>query len=320
MAGTDDSTPRWSGQPVIRIVNRYERYHRHLAAWVDRNVPTLLVMGPPGTGKSCGYRSALGNRPYYVFGGRQSPLQVYMAIHDDPDRPVVLDDIAALLRDDNFRDLLKGLCDTGERTIRWGTTTGKLQGRANAVVCTCPVLIVINGMPKRDPDLEAILDRCDAIRFEPTKVEIIARMRALWPEDQALIDLLAELPVMPSLRTLDKARRWARSPHLDLMEELLAECGVPEPVVRLVEIMETVPADEWCARYMAVTDLTDRTYRRHRPLAERLLATRKSGEGRPIVRISGAPSGAWTTPTDTPIAGGDSTAEPSDGDAPDRAA
>ena len=113
----------------MRTIDTYERFHRHLAAWMAREMLCLLLLGPPGTGKSFGYRAALGNRGYHVFGGRQSPLHVYMTLQDDPDRPVVLDDISSLLRDDLFRDLLKGLTDTGPRVVRWGTTTAKLQGR-----------------------------------------------------------------------------------------------------------------------------------------------------------------------------------------------
>lgn len=264
----------WTAGRTIRKIDTYERLHRHFASWVDGEEPGLLVLGPAGTGKSFGYRTALGNRPYHVFGGRQSPLHVYITLHDDPRRPVVLDDISALLRDDQFRDMLKGLCDTGPRVIRWGTTTPKLQGRPTSFTCSCPVLIVLNTMPARDPDLEAILDRVDAIRFEPTKFEIIGRMRQLWPEDEDLIELLAELPAMPSLRTLDKARRWKRSAHLNLIEELLAECGVPEPVARLAQFMRRCPESEWCARYLADTGLTERSYRRHKQVALQLLACR----------------------------------------------
>ena len=281
----DARTPRWPNKRDIRTVDTYDRFHRHLAAWVAREMLCLLVLGPPGTGKSFGYRSALGNRPYVVFGGRQSPLHVYTTLHDDPDRPVVLDDISSLLRDDLFRDLLKGLMDTGPRVVRWGTTTSKLQGRPTSFACTCPVLIVLNNMPARDPDLEAILDRVDAIQFEPTKAEIIARMYELWPEDEELIELLAELPTMPSLRTLDKARRWKRSAHLNLIEELLAQCGVPEPVVRLAQIMEAFPEGQWLQQYVVATGgLTDRSYRRHKRIAEQLLACRRSTGGCPIVR------------------------------------
>jgi hypothetical protein len=275
---------------TVRKVDTYERFYRHLAAWVDREIDFLLVYGPQGTGKSCGYRTALGNRPFHVFGGRQSPLHVYLTLHDDPHRPVVLDDISSLLRDDTFRDMLKGLCDTGPRVVCWGTTTPKLQGRPTSFTATCPVLIVLNKIPARDPDLEAILDRCDAIRFEPTKAEIVARMYELWPDDGELIALLSELPAMPSLRTLEKARRWQRSAHLNMIEELLAECGVPKPVALLAQIMESLPEAEWCAKYVERTTLTDRSYRRHKHIALQLLACRNPQNRCPNVRSADPPS------------------------------
>jgi hypothetical protein len=288
----------------IRVVTTYERFHRHLAAWVAGEIPCLLVLGPAGTGKSFGYRDALGNRPYPLFGGRQSPLHVYLTLHDDPHRRVVLDDISSLLQDDTFRDMLKGLCDTGPRILRWGTTTSKLEGRPTSFTCTCPVLIVLNKMPARDPDLEAILDRVDAIHFNPTKAEILARMRELWPDDEDLIRLLAELPIRPSLRTLEKARRWKRSAHLNLIEELLAECGVREPVTRLVQIMTTFPKEQWFDQYVAATGgLTDRTFRRHKRVARRLLASRASRNGCPNVRTPGpaqVPAGGAEVPAPSP--------------------
>ena len=78
---------------------------------------------------------------------------------------------------------------------------------------------------------------------------------------------------MPSLRTLIKGKQWQKSKHLNLTEELFSECGVPEPVVTLVEIMQTSPRTEWSERYVAETGLTDRTFRRHKTIAEQLLGT-----------------------------------------------
>jgi hypothetical protein len=268
----------------MRKVDTYERFHRHIAAWLDREIDPVLVVGPPGVGKSHAYATRLGNRPYHRFGGRQTPLHVYKSLHDDPHLPVVLDDISALLQDDCFRDMLKGLCESGERNLHWGTTTSKLEGRTRSFCCTSPVLIVMNKIPSRDADVAAILDRCDAIEFAPTKSEVIIRMRELFPADAELIDLIAELPTLPSLRTLIKARRWQNSRHLKLVEELLAECGAPQAVVHLARIIENHPENEWCARYLAETGLTDRTYRRHKRLALQLVDCRASPQPCPDVR------------------------------------
>ncbi len=271
---------------MLRKIDTYERFQRHIAAWADCEIECLLILGRGGTGKTHSYKSALGNRPYHLFGGRQSPLHVYLTLHDAPHLPIVLDDISSLLRDQNFRDMLKGLLEIERRVVRWGTTTAKLERRRSSFTCTSPVLIVMNRMPSRDPDVAAILDRCDAIEFEPTKSEVIAQMRAIFPEDGALIDLLAELPAIPSLRTLVKARKWQKSKHLNLIQELLDECGVPEPVAQLAQIMESLPQSQWCQRYSADTGLTDRTYRRHKVLAVQLVECRRSSNRCPNVRPS----------------------------------
>ena len=179
---------------------------------------------------------------------------------------------AALLRDDNFLDLLKSLCEILKiKTIHWGTTTSKLEGRANSFRCTSRVLIVMNEMPTNRADVRAVLDRCDAVRFVPTKKEIIARMRQAFPQDAALIDLLERAVVLPSLRTVIKARQWQQSKHLDLLEELLSECELPDGVHTLIKIMTGHPEREWCKRYVEETGLTDRSYRRHKDKAAQIV-------------------------------------------------
>ncbi len=268
----------------MRTIASYNRCDRHIAAYVAGEIDVLLVAGRPGTGKSHAYEHALRETPYHLFRARRTPIKVYNELYDNPDWPVVFDDISALLRDDNFLDLLKSLCETKRtKTIRWSTTTQKLEGRANSFRCTSRVLIVMNELPQKRADVMAVLDRCDAVYFAPTKKEIIARMRHAFPEDAALIDLLERLTVLPSLRTLIKARQWQLSKHLDVVEELLSECQLPDAVHTLIQIMTHHPEREWCQRYVEETGMTERTYRRQKQLAAQIVECRATQDPCPNV-------------------------------------
>ena len=269
----------------MRTITTYGRFHRHIRAWAAGEIDPLLVLGPPGNGKTFAYEQALEDTPYHLFRARTTPINVYNELYDDPDKPVVLDDISSLLRDDNFLDLLKSLCESGgDRIVRWRTTTKLLQGRAQSFGCTSRVLIVLNDLPPKRPDVAAVLDRCDAIHFAPTKAEIIAQMRQAFPGDDELVDLIQRLAVLPSLRTLIKARKWCHSNHLDVVEELLSECQVSEEMHMLIQIMTRHPEREWCQRYVEATGMTERTYRRHKHLAAQVVECWTPEDSCPNVR------------------------------------
>ncbi|MGD2111691.1 MAG: hypothetical protein PVI86_20130 [Phycisphaerae bacterium] len=269
----------------MRKVEDYDRYHRHIQAWAKRDIDNLVVKGEPGFGKSWAAKTVLEGQPHHWFSARQSPLFVYRELCDQPDWPIVFDDVASLLRSADFVDMFKNLCEDGVATLRWGTTTAKLEGRPNTFRCSSPVLVLLNGIPEKNSDVRAILDRCDNIEFAPTKAQVIAYMRAYFPEDAEIIDLLAELPVLASMRALTKARRWKKADDLNLHEELLSEFGAPDGVVTLINIMEKHPKKEWCRRFVETTTLGERTYRRHKAIAEDLLAARKSPDACPIDRL-----------------------------------
>ena len=279
----------------MRRVETYERYHRHILAWAKRDIENLVVKGEAGFGKSWAAKTVLDGHPHHWLSAKQSPLFVYRELCDHPDWPIVFDDVASLLRSAEFVDMFKNLCEDGVATLRWGTTTKLLEGRPNSFQCASPVLILLNGIPKNNADVRAILDRCDAIEFTPTKAQVIAYMRAYFPEDAEIIDMLAELPVLASMRALTKARKWKNAGDLNWHEELLSEFPPPQGVIPLMDIMERFPKKEWCRRFVDATGLDERTYRRRKSIAEDLLAARKSPDVCPIVRLKPVPP---PSPTD----------------------
>ncbi len=269
----------------MKPLDKYNRFFNYMLAWLGGGIESLVVVGSPGVGKSWAAKKLLEGRRHHWFSARQSALGIYKRICDEPSIPVVFDDVSSILRDDKMVDMMKNLCERGISTLRWGTDTPKLEGRPKSFQCNAPVLIMLNRIPAKNPDLLAVLDRCHTLGFRPTKQQVIAYMRSYFPDDGGIIDLLEEMAVIPSVRTLMLARDWARSPHLDLHEELLAECGIPESVHTLVDIMKHFPKKEWCKRYMKATGQGDRQFRRNHLLGAQVLACRKTQNECPDVRL-----------------------------------
>lgn len=94
---------------------------------------------------------------------------------------------------------------------------------------------------------EASVSLADVIEMAQAEAQEMIQALSLESADPGLRERVRkqQMPALPSLRTLDKARRWKRSAHLDLIEELLAECGVPDPVAQLVNIMDSGSGDQW---------------------------------------------------------------------------
>ena len=281
----------------MKMISTYERFHNYLLAWLDRDIECLVARGNPGVGKSWAVKELLRGRPHHWFSAKTTALQVYNQLHDAPHLPVVFDDVSAILSDRTFVDMLKNLCERGTSTIRWVSKTPMREGRPMSFKCTSPVIILLNRLPKENHDLLAVLDRCHNFKFEPTKSQIIAYMRTYFPADGELISLLEELAVLPSLRALMDARDWDRSPRFDLHQELLDEYGVPEGVTTLIDIMGRFPPGEWQEKYVEAVGKSERTFRRHRRLAEQVLYCHAREGTRPDVRLR------VPRPPETPSAG-----------------
>lgn len=269
----------------MRDIDNYDRFHKHIRAWAKREISNLIVLGEPGFGKSWAVETVLEAQPHHWFSAKVSPLFVYRELCDHPNWPVVFDDVGSTLRTAEFVDMFKNLCEDGVSTLRWATTTKLLEDRPNSFRCSSPVIVLLNRLPEKNADVQAILDRCDGINFVPTKAQVIAYMMTYFPEDTEIINLLAQLPVTASMRALKLARQWSSSTEVSMNVELLSEFGAPEGVVAVLDIMAKYPKKEWCRRFVETTPWGERTYQRHKLIADDFLNARKFPDACRIVRL-----------------------------------
>ena len=146
----------------MRRIDTYDRFDRHVRAWAAGEIENLVVLGRPGVGKTWAVTHAVGDQPCNILSARQTPLKVYNRFYDHSTWPVIFDDVSALVHDNNFIDMLKSLCESGARAVRWGTTTDRLNGREKEFTYSSTVLILLNEIPEKNPDVPSPRSRSPA--------------------------------------------------------------------------------------------------------------------------------------------------------------
>lgn len=256
---------------MLRPVDTYDALADHIRSWAEGYIRFLAVVGAPGLGKSFACEQVLNGTECHLFKGRSSAFEIFKTVHDEPDWPIIFDDVGSLLKDQTTVELLKALCDSRPaRRVQWRTNTQQLDGRAQAFDTSAPVLLICNRNTPENDDVRAILDRADAISFESTREEILAKIDE-FDDDPEIVDALRRLPIVPSLRLYGKAKEWKASPYLDWRTNLLREACVPAHVVMAVDILRSVRPEQQVAEYIRRTGRSRRDWFNTKKKAEQFL-------------------------------------------------
>ncbi len=125
---------------VSRLQTRFDVLRAMTTALKEEALRALIVVGPPGLGKSYTVEDALkqasvadmlrGEVKYEVMRGSISPLGMYKSLyhHRERNSVIVFDDCDASLKDTLVLDLLKVALDTTKnRVVQWNTNSRVLE-------------------------------------------------------------------------------------------------------------------------------------------------------------------------------------------------
>ena len=128
-------------QAIERIRERFDILEEMTEGAVDGTVRAMIVVGPPGVGKSFGVEKVLdksamfdkigGRRPRYeVVKGAMSAIGLYCKLYNysDAGNVLVFDDCDSVLMDELSLNILKAALDSSKkRTICWNTDSRMLR-------------------------------------------------------------------------------------------------------------------------------------------------------------------------------------------------
>jgi hypothetical protein len=204
-------TPEEPEEVVIeRIAERFSILEEMTRATINGDVRAMIVVGPPGVGKSFGVESELAkynlmnqitNRrtSYEVVKGAMTSIGLYVKLHEfsEEGNVLVFDDCDSILLDDVSLNLLKAALDSSKkRTIHWNADSRILreEGIPNSFDFKGAVIFITNikfdnvRSAKLKDHLEALASRChyldltiDTTRDKLLRVKQIAKTGTLFP-------------------------------------------------------------------------------------------------------------------------------------------
>ena len=126
---------------IVRIGERFDILDQMTKATIAGDVRAMIVVGPPGVGKSYGVEKQLehsglfdklsGRRvKYEVIKGAMTPIGLYCTLykHSDKNNVIVFDDCDSVFQDDLSLNILKAALDSGKkRRIYWNSDSAMLR-------------------------------------------------------------------------------------------------------------------------------------------------------------------------------------------------
>ena len=190
-------------QVMDRIEQRFSILDDMTKAAIAGDIRAMIVVGPPGVGKSYGVehqleRSGLFDQlsgrkvKYEVIKGAMTPIGLYCTLfkHSDPNHVLVFDDCDSILLDDVALNILKAALDSGKkRRIHWNADSAMLrrEGVPDSFDFRGSVIFITNlkfenlKSKKLQDHLEALQSRCHFLDLTlDTTRDKILRIRQIF--------------------------------------------------------------------------------------------------------------------------------------------
>ncbi len=178
----------------ISINKRFDILQDLTTLVVRRVMPSLVVTGGPGNGKSHTIVKTIQDNGltegdnYQVFKGYSTARGLYNTLYDHNGKLIVFDDCDSVLEDKTSLNILKSALDSyDKRTISWMAKMTKADEYPNQFDFTGRIIFISN-KDKSDMD-EAILSRSLSVDLSMTGEEKIQRMSHVLPQILPDVDM-----------------------------------------------------------------------------------------------------------------------------------
>jgi len=158
--------PRFKKPDWFEKLEDYDKIRFYLRKWAEGFYPCMLMVGPPGRGKSKLAQIVTQGKAHLIK-CHGKPFSTYVETYRHQDQDLILDDVDGLYADADGQRLVKAFGETEvPRIIPWPTVAAERAGVPTSFTFSKSVLIIDNAWGISE-HLEAIEDRSRAFLVVP---------------------------------------------------------------------------------------------------------------------------------------------------------
>jgi hypothetical protein len=184
----------------FHVITTYEELSRYTVAFAEGVIPFMLLIGPPGAGKSkqMQYDLAVGTprQTCTWIDNKATPFGLYCKVYEGHNRPVVLDDVGYFFDNKAAQSLIKSLCQTDKvKRISWESANKDLEKNEipKQYETTSHVCFIANKWEANNVDMRAVADRALCCAFHPSPATIHERVIQLgFVKDKEVLEFMGE--------------------------------------------------------------------------------------------------------------------------------
>lgn len=220
-----------------KVVKTYGELEKYVSAFANGHLNLLILVGEAGLAKTNALRRAVGKFACW-FEGNTTPWGMYLTLHENRDKTIVIDDVDSLYANASGIRLLKCLCQTEPvKRVSWisNMTVGANAYLPSEFETKSRVALIANEWKTLSENVGAVEDRGHVIIFKPSAQEIHRETRK-WFNDTEIYNWFGKhlhVVAKPSMRMYVRAREL-KAAGMDWKQEILESEAITLPPIALI--------------------------------------------------------------------------------------
>lgn len=164
-------------------IETYEHLNFYVNMFKHGRQELLIIVSRAGLGKTCLVNEMLKDVEFARLDSHITPYEFYQTCLENRNKPIVIDDVDALLHDSKMISLIKQVTETNPvKRLSWHSQANEKNDLPSSFETTSKVIIIANTINSMARKVKPLLDRGYLLNFQPSLSEVFLKIEEIKDE------------------------------------------------------------------------------------------------------------------------------------------